>query len=96
MKPIHRQQSHSPCSRGDKPASCHSNSTGAATEPVAGSNLCQSTTERYMNTGSDYQRSGDNASDSPGEVAACLDSSPPKSRTAELLKAMYYFVLSGR
>lgn len=96
MKPIHRHQSHSPCSRGDKPASCHSNSTGAATEPVAGSNLCQSTTERHMNTESDCQCSGDNASDSAGEVPACLDSSPPKSGTSELLKAMYYFMLSGR
>jgi hypothetical protein len=55
-----------------------------------------------MNTESDCRCSEDNGGDSADEVAAlekenengCPDSAPSKSRTSELLKAMYYFVLS--
>jgi len=55
-----------------------------------------------MNTENDCRCSGDNGGDSADEVAAlekdnengCPDSVPSKSKTSELLKAMYYFVLS--
>jgi hypothetical protein len=56
-----------------------------------------------MNAERDGQCSEDNGGDSAGEVSAlvkkenengCPDSAPPQGRTSELLKAMYYFVLS--
>jgi hypothetical protein len=58
--------------------------------------------EVQMNTENDCRYPGDNGGDSADEVAApekenengCPDSAPSKSRTSELLKAMYYFVLS--
>ena len=55
-----------------------------------------------MNTESDCRCPEDKGGDSADEVSAlekehengCPDSAPSKSRTSELLKAMYYFVFS--
>ena len=55
-----------------------------------------------MKTESDCRYSGDNGGDSGDEVAALekenengdSGSAPSKNRTSELLKAMYWFVLS--
>ncbi|MGP8202115.1 MAG: hypothetical protein ACLQU4_21735 [Limisphaerales bacterium] len=55
-----------------------------------------------MNTESDCRCPGDKGGDSADEAAAleednengCPDAVASKSRTSELLKAMYYFVLS--